>query len=500
MKKYTALFLVLSLSSIPVMASEFMYEAENTFMDSDESLPLGTASDAQAAFEDDSSEEIFKDQTEDVEKAFSDGECESAMVLDDSRAREVWKNCGMSDNRNQQNYTHAWSKPMNSYLVSTGNGYMRVENRDNQILVEYYDDALKFQSQKFIPGELDIFGGFYAGREYYYLAFGQNNESENNDKEVVRVVKYDKKWNRLGQASMYGANTTQPFAFGCLRMVEYGEYLYVRSCHVMYKSEDGFNHQSSLSIQIRTSDMTVADSAYLVEFKGGYVSHSLNQFITVDNNGYLLSLDQGDGYPRGAALTKYNTSANSMPLSGKSERELVVSFPGGVGQNDTGASLGGLEASSSHYLTVGNTVKQDPKFMSYKTRNVYVTATSQNELDRGKSISRYYTNYPEGNRISASTPQLVKLGDDHFLLLWAQMEDGQANGKICYIFLNGLGRPESGVYTKNGYLSDCQPIVADGRGINTFAAAMLPPETEFISGDRQEETENLSSAQDILTD
>ena len=472
-QKYTAVFLALSLISIPVMASGPLFvKAENTFMNSDESLPLGTASDVPAALEDESAEEIAVGQTEeavaeveDVEEAFSDGESEAAMLLDDSRAREVWQNGGQSDNRNQQNYTLAWSKPVNSYLISTGNGYMRVENKENQILVEYYNRALEFQSQKFIPGELCIFGGFYAGSENYYLAFGQNNESENNNQEVVRVVKYDKNWNRLGQASLYGANTTQPFAFGSLRMIEYGGYLYVRSCHVMYKSDDGLNHQSTLSMQIKTSDMTAVDSAYLVESKGGYVSHSLNQFITVDNNGYLLSLDHGDAYPRGAALTKYETSAGSTPLSGKTKRELVVSFPGGIGQNDTGASLGGLEASSSHYLTAGNTVTQDSQFMSHKTRNVYVTATSQNDVGNGQSISRYYTNYPEGNSISASTPHLVKLGEDSFLLLWAQMENSQANGKICYIYLNGKGRPTSGVYTKNGYLSDCQPIVTNGKVI-----------------------------------
>lgn len=41
MQKYTAVFLALSLISIPVMTSGPLFvKAENTFMDSDESLPL----------------------------------------------------------------------------------------------------------------------------------------------------------------------------------------------------------------------------------------------------------------------------------------------------------------------------------------------------------------------------------------------------------------------------------------------------------------------------
>lgn len=38
--------------------------------------------------------------------------------------------------------------------------------------------------------------------------FGQKNEEENDSKEVIRVVKYSKDWQRLGAASLYGANTT----------------------------------------------------------------------------------------------------------------------------------------------------------------------------------------------------------------------------------------------------------------------------------------------------
>ena len=39
----------------------------------------------------------------------------------------------------------------------------------------------------------------------------QSNAAESDSAEVIRVVKYDKDWNRLGAASLKGANTTIPF-------------------------------------------------------------------------------------------------------------------------------------------------------------------------------------------------------------------------------------------------------------------------------------------------
>ena len=52
---------------------------------------------------------------------------------------------------------------------------------------------------------------FYSGTDYHFLVFGQNNLEEDDQKEVIRVVKYTKDWERVGAASLYAANTTKPF-------------------------------------------------------------------------------------------------------------------------------------------------------------------------------------------------------------------------------------------------------------------------------------------------
>lgn len=47
-----------------------------------------------------------------------------------------------------------------------------------------------------------MWGGFYAGNNGYYLAEGVSNTDESDTAEVIRVIKYDKDWNRIGAASI----------------------------------------------------------------------------------------------------------------------------------------------------------------------------------------------------------------------------------------------------------------------------------------------------------
>ena len=70
----------------------------------------------------------------------------------------------------------------------------------------------------------------------------------------------------------------------------------------------------------------------------------------------------------------------------------MLQFEGNTGNNTTGASVGGFELADDHYLAAANTVVQDSRFSSYKTRNVFVAAVD-------KSISdvkvNYLTNYAD---------------------------------------------------------------------------------------------------------
>lgn len=138
-----------------------------------------------------------------------------------------------------------------------------MEYVNGQVVIEDYDSGFHYLSGRTISPELPILGGFYAGKQYNFLIFGQNNMIESNSAEVVRVVKYDKSWNRLDQASLYGANTVIPFDAGSLRCAEGNVYLYIRTCHEMYKShKDRKNHQSGLMLAVRESDITFSESVW----------------------------------------------------------------------------------------------------------------------------------------------------------------------------------------------------------------------------------------------
>lgn len=188
---------------------------------------------------------------------------------------------------------------MTSYLYENSSGGLtRVEYTGGQVVVENYTSSFAFVDSRTIQPELPIWGGFFAGETYNFLIFGQNNPAESDSTEVIRVVKYDKNWKRLGAASLKGANTVIPFDAGSLRCDEYGGYLYIRTCHEMYTSDDGLNHQANITMAVRQSDMTITDSFYdVMNIGSGYVSHSFNQFILVDEDGKIITLDHGDAYP-----------------------------------------------------------------------------------------------------------------------------------------------------------------------------------------------------------
>lgn len=120
---------------------------------------------------------------------------------------------GRATDNASDNHYNTWSSVTNSYLVQNSDGTLtRLENTSSGIVVENYSaDGKKLISRRTISKELNLFGGFYSGKDYNYLVFGQNNTSESDSKEVVRVVKYTKGWSKVNSCSISGVNTTKPF-------------------------------------------------------------------------------------------------------------------------------------------------------------------------------------------------------------------------------------------------------------------------------------------------
>jgi len=372
---------------------------------------------------------------------------------------------GRATDNASDNHYNTWSSVTNSYLVQNSDGTLtRLENTSSGIVVENYSaDGKKLISQRTISKELNLFGGFYSGKDYNYLVFGQNNTAESDSKEVVRVVKYTKSWSKVNSCSISGVNTTKPFSAGSLRMEEAGGKLYVYTCHEMYADSNGINHQANMFFTIDESSMSLTDSMYDVSnLTDGYVSHSFNQFIKADESGkYIFRVDHSESSNyfmngsylsvNGITLTKYKADGKSTAVS--------VSIPVKFDMNKsnyTGASIGGFELGSGNCLIA---YAKDVS-SSCKTRNVYISVTD--ELFNGtQNIA--LTNYGTSSKVTCRTPQLIKINDNLFLVMWEEYNSSTGKTATKTMTVDSNSKTVTKAISHSFGLSDCQPVVcSDG--------------------------------------
>ena len=382
----------------------------------------------------------------------------------------------VTDNASDNHY-NTWSSTTNSYLVQNSDGTLtRLENTSSGVVIENYSaDGKTLISQRTISKELNIFGGFYSGKDYNYLVFGQNNTSESDSKEVVRVVKYTKSWNKVNSCSISGVNTTKPFSAGSLRMEEAGGKLYVYTCHEMYADSDGINHQANMLFTIDESSMSLTDSMYDVSnLTDGYVSHSFNQFIKADESGkYIYRVDHSESSNymmngsylsvNGITLTKYKADGKSTAVSVSVPVKFDINK-----SNYTGASIGGFELGSGNCLIAY--VKDVSS--SCKTRNVYISVTD--ELFNGtQNIA--LTNYGTSSKVTCRTPQLIKINDNLFLVMWEEYNSSTGKTATKTMTVDSNGKTVSKAVSHSFGLSDCQPIVCSDSMVKWYVTNNSTP-------------------------
>lgn len=429
-------------------------------------------------------ENVFSGCASDLQYFDSNGQALSDVTVGEVSPAE-------SDNKGDQNYIKYGSPAYSYILVDDASGKVRIEYSGGALMCEYYDADGALTGQKSIPVELPIFGGFLEGADNYYLIFGQENEEEDDTKEVIRVVCYSKDWVRQGAASVCGANTRIPFDAGSASLTESGGMLYLRTCHEMYKNEKGEIHQSNMTVSIRKSDMTVTSTRCEVSYVGtGYVSHSFNQIMKEDGSD-IVAVDHGDAYPRGFVLFKYEGKAGAESL-GAPKYVIVLSFGGETGDNYTGASLGSLEISDTHYLVAGNSVVQDgDTFDSGAVRNIFVTATSKNDFTESGTSMHWVTSYTGSE--SVSTPVMTALPDGKYLLMWTV--DDVLN--FCYVGSDGT--PENTIYTGIGSLSDCRPYYKNN-GVWWYVTSSTAPVYYYIDLDDPGVVRVLNASHTLVLD
>lgn len=359
---------------------------------------------------------------------------------------EQWEGT-VSRNQSRNNY-YVWGNVVQSYLNENPDGtFTRVESYGEKIIVEMYSVSGKKIDSREIPMELNRFGGFYSGGDANYFVFGQNNDEQNDGKEIMRVVKYSKDFRRLGMVSVNGANTTSPFQAGSLRMTETKGKLYIHTCHQMYTSEDGLRHQANMTYVIDENTMSPQDTYGIV---AGYVSHSFNQFVRTDGQ-YVYRVDHGDAYPRGISITKYGIEVE------EANSKIPVEIAGDIGNNYTGVSVGGFELSSAGCLIAGNSIDFSQEQSNYLgQRNIFLSITDK-EMNDSKMV--WLTNYKETENLEVRTPQLVKIRDNQFLVMWEEYDVDRGEKWVKLVTVDADGNKTSGVTKKIMELSDCQPIL-----------------------------------------
>ncbi len=357
-------------------------------------------------------------------------------ILDDVVVDDISKDNQTVNNTNWNTYD-TYSDVVRSYLVQMEKGFMQVGFVGNyNVMITYVDDNFEVIDEKTVTIELPLWGGFYAGSDNYFIVSGQNNLSEDKNLEVLRVDKYDKAWNTVSTANE------------------------------MFKGEDGYHHQSCMTFEIKEDDMSVVDSHYTVSnVDCGYVSHSFNQFIMIDDNQRIVCLDHGDALnTRGAVIGYYETLAGNDHFTDTYKfytHASIMKYQGADGDNYTGANLGGLTYSADNYLTVGRSISQDENWNKNRDWNVYVTASSKDDISKLKTV--WLTSFKNGDDVYAGNPFITKFSDDLFLVVWTKYGDGSKN--IQYAFIDGNAESIGQLVTVEGALSDCQPVVKGDKAV-----------------------------------
>lgn len=375
-----------------------------------------------------------------------------------------------------------WTHGIISYLEETEEGgYRRIEAADDKVYIETYSVDYKLLSTKTIDFELKKFGGYYKGENARYIVYGQPNYVEDDKKEVVRVVKYDDEWNKLGQCSITAGNLTlgvyDPFENGAVRMTENEGILYIHTSRLLYwdQSKDpGMvkHHQANLTYAVDEESMECVMNAA----GGDWVSHSLDQYILTDGD-YIYRLDLGDGAPRAVVVARnsvYKQPEDEHAWWMSNDRVFLMQMIGGYGQAYTGVSLGGFELMGDTLLVIGNSVVQDAVVTNASDetthRNIFVITKNKNW--KTGTHFKFLTNYTKEDGITVRTPHIVKVADGYYIL-WEELHT-ERDSEVYTTRIAKMtpdGTIEGKIHRIKARLSDCKPIVTSDNRLLWYVTA-----------------------------
>ena len=360
----------------------------------------------------------------------------------------------VSNNIHDNEYTQQ-KQIAQSYLCNNGDGTLsRVENFGDIIMVEYYDAAFNVMGHKFVKMELPKFGGCWFGKNYNYVLFGQDNPDKDNKLECIRIVQYNKNWDRVGALSLNSCYTMVPFE-GCnTDMTEYGDELYIRAGHRTYD-----NRQAVMTIAMRQSNRSLIQMQGNVALGYGAYDNVAATYIEASDE-KLVAVDHCLSNPRGIQTSRYGVKAGAGNFVSQVKRATAMSLNGEDYTFSPFTCVGGMEVSGQYDLIVGRTTPGGENSGSY---NVYIAAVPKNNFVTKAVKLAFPTGYAYGDTLTVSTPYIVKLSGEQFVVLWEVKQGASELERVDYVYIDGSGQMTSQVQTIQACLSDCQPIVYNGQ-------------------------------------
>ena len=333
-------------------------------------------------------------------------------------------------------YYSNWASKVTNYLVQNADKSITSVNVGHDtISIETSDTNGKTISAKELKFGLPIFGAFFSGEKFNYIAYGQTNSDENNNLDVILIEKYDKQFNMLGSATISGraCGTRTPFSAGCARMAENGKNLILHMSRGRYISSDGLSHQSNFTAVVDTERMLVTHTSAM--FPNYHVSHSFDQYVMFDGDA-PVTLDHGDAYPRSILLQRSEPGCKFNEI----QRGTMLSIPGATGDNYTGVSVGGLAMSGSNYITAIAAVDFS-KDRGYPEQRDISALVMPKTLGGGTTANRILLGKYIGTDVVASTPRLISNGGGTFIVLWQEFSQGGLAGDFVARTINADGQP-----------------------------------------------------------
>ena len=362
--------------------------------------------------------------------------------------------------------------PDKTYLYKRA-GSLHVVSVRGQKLIDYtMTKTYQIRSKEEIDlPKYDVWGGyFHSDRGQNYVAVGYSNKKEKTNKAVIKVIRYDARWNKgktakiQGNASNQFAGIYSPFAAGNVSFDEYQSTLYMFTSRTMFKTSDGLHHQSNIAFAIDTTKMKATTDNV------SYCSHSFNQYCKFAG-GNLYVVDHGDAYPRGVKVTIYDGYGKSAADAGSNAHRgsvTALSFLGNIGNNSTGATVGGLEVSSANVLIAGtaqphnSTIDGVTGFSSAYGQNLYLIKRNRST---GSSSVRWLTNYnPKTSGQTVDRSRIVRISSNRFAVIYSVLNKTTNKRTTACVYVDGDGKSiRNETFSDVQFRGGTQPIVFNGK-------------------------------------